>query len=162
MMHDLIYPMNVVIAYKIREAIKNAENLGYVCENISPREFYDYLSGETYTGDIIALDSILQSELLMLHEVIEISELKRRRTPINRETIINCDREMIYDAHLTATEYEIRHALKENNLEWIRLRLSHAKMWLEDENLPKNLVEKCKQIIDWLLKLAEMSSFNGL
>ncbi|MEM1581673.1 MAG: hypothetical protein QXK89_04065 [Candidatus Bathyarchaeia archaeon] len=144
--------MHDVIAYKVRKAIKAAKNLGYVCRDISSKEFCDYTSGETYTGDQITSNSILRCEFLMLHEIIEISELKKRGIAINKETITNCDRWIIYDAHFTALEYEIKYALN-RDLSWIKLRLSHAREWLKDKELPKDLVERCKLIVDWLLIL---------
>ncbi|MEM2960218.1 MAG: hypothetical protein QXU67_01295, partial [Candidatus Bathyarchaeia archaeon] len=56
-------------------------------------------------------------------------------------------------AHFTALEYEIKYALNKRDLSWIKLRLSHAREWLKDKELPKDLVERCKLIVDWLLIL---------
>ncbi|MCX8171564.1 MAG: hypothetical protein N3E47_06315, partial [Candidatus Bathyarchaeota archaeon] len=39
-----------------------------------------------------------------------------------------------------------------------RLRLSHAREWLKDENLSENLVERLKSIGNWLSEIA--SNFN--
>jgi len=139
-----------VIAYKMMEAAEAAKHLGYVCESISPKEFCDYMMGETYTCDKTMLNDVLGSGLLMLHEVIEISELKKRGVQINNMTLTSCDKAVVYEAHLTATEYEIKYVLSRGDLTWIRLRLSHAREWLKDENLPENLVERLRSIVSWL------------
>lgn len=140
------------IAYEIMEAAERAGHLGYVCENILPKEFYDYIMGETYTCDKIALDDVLGGDFLMLHEVMEISELKKKGVRINGMTSMICDRAVIYEAHLTATGYEIKYAFSRGDLAWIKLRLSHAREWLKDENLPESLVERLKSIISEVLR----------
>jgi len=140
------------ITPKINESIKIAKDLGYKCESISPREFLDYMTGETVSGDRITLEDVLRNEFLMLHEVIEISELKKKGIKINKETLVNYSSSIIYEAHFTAVEYEIKYAFDRGDLAWIRLRLTHAKGWLKDENLPKRLTKKCELIIEEILK----------
>jgi hypothetical protein len=60
------------IEANIGETTRTLEQLGYASGLISPSEFYDYMTGETPTGDAITLDDVLQSELFMVHEVVEI------------------------------------------------------------------------------------------
>ncbi|MEM3546321.1 MAG: hypothetical protein QXU47_07450 [Candidatus Bathyarchaeia archaeon] len=140
------------ISLRVKEAVALARSLGYDCEDISPREFYDYTTGKTVSGDRITLEEVLRSDFLMLHEVVEISELKKKGISIDSRTIVNCQPETTYEAHLTAFEYEIQHALKKGELAYVKLRLADVREWLDDGNLPEKLIPKLKSIIEKLLK----------
>ena len=77
----------------IETTIKQIENIlqsiGYKPCIIEPREFYEYITGETPTGDTVTLEEILQKEYYMIHEeVVEICELKKMKILINKTTII--------------------------------------------------------------------------
>jgi len=52
------------IRVKIREATRTLEQLGYAVVNISAKEFYDYMTGETPTGDKTTLDDVLNGEAI--------------------------------------------------------------------------------------------------
>ncbi|MEM2431017.1 MAG: hypothetical protein QXX94_03525 [Candidatus Bathyarchaeia archaeon] len=43
------------------ELAEKAKRLSHVCESISPKEFYDYMMGETYTCDKLYLNDVLGS-----------------------------------------------------------------------------------------------------
>jgi len=131
---------------KIKEATRILKQLGYESEHISAEEFYDYMTGETPTGDVITLNDVLVNEFLMIHEVAEISELKKMGIPINKQTVMSFHPK-VYKAHFTATEYELNHALNKKDYAWLEFRLNHAKDWLEDDYLPKELAPRCKSII---------------
>ena len=135
------------ITVKISETVEILKKLGYTCEDVSPREFYDYVTGETPTGDTITLEDILQNEYLMVHEIVEISELKKKGIPITKQTIMDLYPRTTYEVHLTATEYELTHALNKKDYAWIKLRIAHAKNWLQDKNLLKELLPRCKSLI---------------
>lgn len=131
---------------KIKEATRILKQLGYESKHISAKEFYDYMTGETPTGDVITLNDVLASEFLMIHEVAEISELKKRGIPINKQTVMSFHSK-VYEAHFTATEYELNHAVNKKDHAWLELRLTHARDWLEDKHLPEKLVSRCKSLI---------------
>jgi len=120
--------------------------MGYRAEHISSREFYDYLTGETPTGDKITIHDVLSNEYLVVHEVAEISELKKKGVSINKYTVMKClDR--VYEAHYVAAEHEFDYALSKSDLSWLRLRLVHARGWLDDPCLPKELSRRCESLI---------------
>ncbi|MEM1569222.1 MAG: hypothetical protein QXM89_04750 [Candidatus Bathyarchaeia archaeon] len=144
---------------KLKEAVEITRSLGYECEDISPREFYDYMTGETVSGDRIILEGVLRNEFLMVHEVVEISELKKKGISIDSMTTVNCHLEDTYEAYLIAFEYEIKHALKKADLAYVKLRLADVREWLDDENLPKKLMLKLKSIIE---KLPKINGFENL
>ncbi len=134
------------IAEKLKETLKTLKELGYKSLQLSPREFYDYLTGETPTGDTITIVDVLGNDFLMIHEVVEMSELKKIGIPINKNTVMMFHPE-VYGAHYTATEHELNFALSKKEFDWLRVRIGHAKSWLEDDSMPQHLVPRCKAII---------------
>jgi hypothetical protein len=54
---------------------------------------------------------------------------------------------------MTAVEYEIKYALKREDLAYVKLRLAHMREWLEDENIPKELTPKLKLMVEKLSNL---------
>ena len=50
---------------------------GYVVGELSVREFSDFTTGEIFSEDTTTLSDVLENEYLMIHEVVEINELKR-------------------------------------------------------------------------------------
>jgi hypothetical protein len=73
------------------------------------------MTGETPTGDLITLTDVLNNEFLMVHEVVEISELKKRSIPINK-TIMRFYTEFIKFI-LRALNYELTYALNKQHYE---------------------------------------------
>jgi hypothetical protein len=123
------------IAVKMGEVIKILKGFSYNPEEISPKEFYEYMTGETPTGDIITLEDVLRNEFLMVHEVVEISELKKMGVPINKQTVVRFYPK-VYEAHLTALDYELTHAINEGNYEWLKPRFKNFEAQLNDPFLP--------------------------
>ncbi|RLE55330.1 MAG: hypothetical protein DRJ30_04030, partial [Candidatus Methanomethylicota archaeon] len=64
-------------------AKKNLESIGYVVEEVSTKEFYDFMTGEIFSEDTITLVDVLENDYLMIHEVVEINELKKMGRIIN-------------------------------------------------------------------------------
>lgn len=120
---------------KIREATRTLELLGYAAERISSREFSDYMTGETPTGDTITLEDVLKSEFFMLHEVAEICELKKMNVPIDKNTVMKLYPK-VYEAHLTALDLELTYALDKKDFERFKRRFSDFSSQLDDPYLP--------------------------
>ena len=105
------------IIRKLKEATAKLREFGYESQSISPKEFYNYLTGETPTGDTITIADILGNEYLIIHEVVEISELKKMGIPINTQTAMITFPDRSYDTHYTATECELDYALNSKNFD---------------------------------------------
>jgi len=145
------------IATKLKEAQERLKEMAYESRQISPREFYDFMTGETPTGDTINILNVLDNEYLMIHEVVEISELKRMGILIDKQTVMRIFPE-VYEPHYTATEFELDYALDKNDHNWLKIRIEHAKSWLEDDNMPQHLVERYKAMIKRFSEVLESSS----
>lgn len=114
--------------------------------DVQPRELLEYLTGPTTTGDKTTLEEILGSRYLMLHEAVEILELKRRGILIDRITIVGHPVET-YEAHMRAAEVEFTLAEREGDQAWLERRLRDAEGWLRDPQLPPHLRPFCKRLL---------------
>ncbi len=82
----------------------------------------------------------------MIHEVVEMSELKKMGIPIRKDTVMKFHPK-VYEAHYTATEQELNYALSKKDFGWLKVRINHAKSWLQDDSMPQYLLPRCKATI---------------
>ncbi len=141
--------MAETIEARLEQAAELLGELEYPLMEFTAQEFYDYLTGETFTGDRITLRQILGNEYLMLHEVVEVCELKRLGVAIDKDTTMTADKTKIYSAHLAAMDFELGYSLLLEDYYWLRHRLGHHfKMVKKDEHLPDSLKARAKKILD--------------
>jgi len=134
---------------KIKITMKRLKEMNYDVENVSTKELYDYMTGETFSGDKTTLREVLNSEYLMIHEVAEISELKKMGRKIDKRVIVDSPKAVIYKAHFFAQELEMDYAFKKKDYTWLKLRIGHHKLvLLDDPNLPENLKPRAQEIYD--------------
>lgn len=128
------------IEKKVRETIILLGELGYDAEEVTTREFHDYMTGETFSGDKTTIGDVLDSEYLMVHEIVEISELKKKGVKIDKRTLMDSPKTVIYDAHFSAMEFEMGYASRKRDLEWLRIRMGHHREVLDDDPfLPESM-----------------------
>ena len=120
---------------------KALRSIRYVVKEVSAQEFYDYMTGEIFSDDPTTLDDVLGSEYLMVHELVEINELKKMGRTIDKRVIVDSPKTVIYDAHLTAMVIELRYALNKRDYFWVKIRLRHHKESVldDDPNLPEEM-----------------------
>ena len=106
------------------------------------------MTGETPTGGTITILDVLDNTFLMIHEVVEISELKKLGIPINEDTVMNGYPSPICETHYAATVWEFDHTLRKKDYDWLKVRIKHAKSWLEDPDTPQHLVPKLRALIE--------------
>jgi hypothetical protein len=148
------------IGGKIRIAKRSLKRLGYVAADVSEREFYDYMNGEIFSDDPTTLRDVLGNEFLMIHELVEISELKKMGLRINKRMIVDSPKTTIYTAHFTAMESELNYALFKGDTFWAKFRLNqHKTSVLEDDpNLPEEMRPRAEEILKKFRKLIETYS----
>ena len=144
----------------------NAKNNKNVFNRVLKRYFPDaqvswddlllYLSAYKYEDDKYGIDDIFGNDYLLLHEIYEISCLKRGGLRIDRNVIIK-NRETVYHCHLRAMDFEIDKACEEGKKEHVRRRIKDLKSYLTDPHLPENLRNEVKKIIE---KYAICSNFG--
>lgn len=127
----------------LHEKILNSHNYDY--EHIKPEEFYEYLTGPTPSGDKTKLADILDSKYLMIHELVEMSELKKRDIELEKNTVVS-NYELVYEVHMTAFEWELKIAEAEGADRWVAKRIRLVDSWLGDDDIPSHLEEVCREL----------------
>lgn len=142
---------------KAKEALKQ---FGYDQIDVSAREFYDWMTGEIFSDDPTTLRDVLGNEYLMIHELVEISELKKMGRTIDKRVIVDSPKTAVYDAHLTAMETELKYALHKWDTYWAKIRLrQHKESVLDDDpNLPEELRPRAEEIYEKYRRLAKQAS----
>ncbi|MFB0558070.1 MAG: hypothetical protein ACETVY_03025 [Candidatus Bathyarchaeia archaeon] len=137
------------ISEKIKRTMKALKGLNYDAEGVSAREFYDFLTGEIFSEDKTTLRDVLDSEYLMVHELVEISELKKMGRRIDRRVVVDSPRTVIYEAHLSAMEFEMDYALMRRDLAWLKERIGHHRgVLFDDPNLPEAMRPRARAIYE--------------
>ena len=98
---------------------------------VEPVDLIRYFDGEAPSGDITTLDDVLESDWLLIHELVELSELKKAGLEISIDLLTSNVTEVEH-AHMLATEIELEAAAQANDKEYIRKRLESVRYWLED------------------------------
>ncbi len=133
-----VYRLMSRLSEKISKASEMCLSVDYLPEQVSPQELMDYLSAESYEEDLIGIDRILEDDLLLLHEIVEISELKRMGFAISPRILMKAYPKT-YEAHLTALEVEIKVAAHLGRCDRLQGRISDLSTYLDDEYLPAYL-----------------------
>lgn len=142
-----------------REAINVLEAaLGYKVCSISWEEILEYMSGESPYGDTTTIDDVSSNIYLMIHEIVEICELKARGIEIDRDTVSRIANTPIEkEAHYKASYHELRYAAIKGDCEWIRIRLEHMRDWLEEPGTPEWIIGEYQRLARWLSGLCTRS-----
>jgi hypothetical protein len=152
--------MSSEIDEKITKATEALRQFGHYPVDVSAREFYDYMTGEIFSDDPTTLQDVLNNEYIMIHELVEISELKKTGRKIDRRVIIETPKIPFYTAHFNAMETELQYALRKRDTYWAKIRLlQHKKSVLDDDpNLPEELRPKAEEIYEKYSRLAKETS----
>ena len=125
--------MTMTADNKIEEAIKDAKRLldryDVHCET-TPDELVKWFEADTPFEDI-GLDEVLESTLTVVHELVEIDEVKRMGLPIAKDTILR-NLEKVDDAHLRAATVELSIAQKQQDFDYIEDRIPSIEKWSVD------------------------------
>jgi hypothetical protein len=142
-------PIFEEINEKIKRAREALKSIDYVTENVSAQEFHDYMTGEIFSEDPTTLADVLGNEYIMVHELAEISELKKMGRHIDKRVIVDSPKTVIYEAHFNAIELELNYALFKSDYYWVKVRLKqHRESVLEDDpNLPEMLRPRGEEIL---------------
>jgi hypothetical protein len=137
------------IEARIRQAERALRKIDYAALDVSVGEFYDYMTGEIFSDDPTTLKDVLGNEFLMVHELSEISELKRMGRAIDKRVIVDSPKTTIYQAHFKAMELELEYAMYKKDYYWAKFRLrGHRESVLEDDpNLPEQLRPRGEEIL---------------
>lgn len=115
--------------------------------DVTPDELREYFAGETPTGDTTTLNDVVSNKWLLVHELVELKQLKLKGFEISRRLV--WDRfEDVLEAHFVATETELDLALKHNDLDWVLKRIGTVESWLEDPDLAERFRTRCERLLE--------------
>jgi hypothetical protein len=156
--------MSSEIDAKIMKAREELKKLGYETLDVSAEEFYDYMTGPIFSDDPTTLRDVLGNEYIMIHELVEIIELKKIGSRIDKNVIMETPKVPYYTAHFNAMETELKYALHKRDTLWAKIRLrQHKESVLEDDpNLPEELRPRAKEIYEKYHRLAKEASEKPL
>lgn len=142
---------------KAKEALKE---FGFCPVDVSAKEFHDYMTGEIFSDDPTTLQDVLNNEYIMIHELVEISELKKIGRKIDKHVIMETPKIPFYTAHLNAMETELKYALYKRDTYWAKIRLRQHKESVvdDDPNLPEELRPRAEEIYEKYRRLAKEAS----
>ncbi|MEM3698213.1 MAG: hypothetical protein QXQ94_12110 [Candidatus Bathyarchaeia archaeon] len=155
--------MSSEIENRIQTTKRALISIGYVVK-VSAQEFYDYMTGEIFFEDTTTLEDVLGNEYLLVHELVEINELKKMGLTIDKRVIVDSPKTVIYDAHLTAMETELKYALHKKDYFWVKIRLrQHKESVLEDDpNLPEEMRPRAETIFKKFIPHTHFKKSCGL
>ena len=129
-----------MIEFRLNQTHELLEEFDYELNKCNAEEFYAFLSGDKISNERVTLRDIIGNEYLMVHVVVEISELKRMELEITNKTVSGTDKEKLYEAHLKAADYEMGYAMLIEDYYWMKHRLAYlVRLIKEDKNLPESL-----------------------
>jgi len=152
--------MSSEINAKIRKAMEALRQFGHCPVDVSAREFYDYMTGEIFSDDPTTLQDVLNNEYIMIHELVEISELKKIGRKIDKSVIMETPKIPFYTAHFNAMETELKYALHKRDTYWAKIRLKQHKESVidDDPNLPEELRPRAEEMYGKYRRLAKQAS----
>lgn len=138
-----------MIEFRLNQTHELLEEFEYDLKKCDAEQFYAFLSGDKISNEKVTLRDIIGSEYLMVHVVVEISELLRMGLKIDGKTVSGNDAEKLYEAHLRAADYEMGYAMLIEDYYWMKHRLGFlAEMINEDKNLPETLKPVASKVYD--------------
>lgn len=131
------------VAKKVEKAKETLKEHGYTC-NVLTEDFIKWFKTDTIVDDI-ELDEVLKEPFLVIHELVEIGEVKRIGLKITKDVIIK-NPEKIENAHLKAAKIEFEIAEKLGDYSHLEKRLKHVKAWCNDPTVPLEYKEKYREL----------------
>ena len=135
-------------AVALRDARPILRRHGYD-HDISAEDLLTYAEADTFYPSAISWDEILKDRSMVVHEIVEIAELKRMGLEITGDVIVR-NLEEIYEAHLRATEVEMGIALEIGDHGHVRSRLQAVEDWIGDPLMPSRLQAEYDDLYDRL------------
>ena len=138
---------NLSVAEKLHTCVKILKRFGYDC-NVSEKELMTYLTADTPYPDLSS-KAILSDDLWLIHELIEINELKKMGIAITGKDLIMKNLEKVYEAHLKALKLEILIAQKLGRLDHIERSFKNLKNIVHSDPLiPSHLRSAFKDMLE--------------
>ena len=80
-----------MIEFRLNQTYELLEEFDYKINKCTPEEFYAFLSGDKISNERVTIRDIVGNEYMMVHVVVEISELKGLGFEITEKTVSGSD-----------------------------------------------------------------------
>lgn len=138
-----------MLEFRLTQTHELLEEFEYELKKCDVEQFYAFLSGDKISNEKVTLRDIIGNEYLMVHVVVEISELLRMGFKIDSKTVSGNDKEKLYEAHLRAADYEMGYAMLIEDYYWMKHRMDYLVDMIEgDKNLPEELKPVAMEIYE--------------
>lgn len=145
---------------EVNQAVQDAKRLlednGYDCTTTAD-DLRRWFEADTPFDEDFGLDDVLRHPLLVVHELVEIANVKRMGLSLTKDVIVT-NLEKVDDAHLTATEAELKIAFALRDVGHIKHRLDNIRMWSEDDTVTPENKEKYRRMYSETLKALQSLS----
>lgn len=146
-----------IIEFRLNQVIEVLNEFEYELNACTPRELYDYLNGENFRESRITFRDRLGNEYLLLHSIVEISELKDAGLEINTKTLVTAPKEIVYNAHLKAMDYELGYSLILEDFYWLKHRLAYLGRDIKtDEFMPEEVKGRALETYNSFIEYKDM------
>ncbi len=146
---------------RIQSEVSNCKRLledhGIEC-SATADDLVAWFSADTAYPDI-SLDEVLDIPLLVVHELVEISEVKRMGLSLTKDVILK-NPEAVDRAHCLATLAELRMAVELGNLEHVQRRIRSIEDWVNDPLSTDECRAEYARILDLAKKIIEAAARN--
>jgi len=141
---------------ELREAVDAARRLlkaqGRECST-TPAELKAWFEAETPYDDI-SLEEVLRNPYLVVHELVEVEEVRRKGLVLGKRTIVD-NLEGVDEAHLVATRLELRCAYAEGDSGHIRSRIPDIVAWMDDPGVSRLQKDEYRRLLAEAERMAE-------
>jgi hypothetical protein len=146
-----------IIEFRLNQVIELLNEFEYELNTCTTRELYDYLNGENFKESRITFRDRLGNEYLLLHSIVEISELKEAGLEINTKTLVVAPKDIVYGAHLKAMDYELGYSLILEDFYWLKHRLAYLGRDIKtDEFMPEEVKERALEIYNSFIEYKDL------
>jgi hypothetical protein len=133
---------------EVNRAVGEAKQLlrdhGYDCTTTA-EDLQRWFEADTPFDENFGLDEVLKNQLIVVHELVEIENVKKMGLALTKDVIVK-NLEKVDDAHMIATEVELGLAASMKNVKHLRDRLESIKMWSEDDTVTPENKEKYRRM----------------
>jgi len=134
MKHPPFNQVSESIEYRLAQVFEVLRELEVAHNKCTAKQLYDYLTGETFSGEKNILREVIGNEYLLIHEALELSELIEQGVEIDNRTLMEAPKEKIYEAHLNAMSLELEYALLLEDYYWLKHRLGHHEKVVKEDS----------------------------
>jgi len=120
----------VDIERAVSEGLETLRSHGHFCD-VSAADLELWFCADTPYPDI-GIEDVIRNPFLVVHEIVEIDEVKKMGLDIGRKDVIISDMELVDRAHLKAAQIEIEIAYATKNRAHLAERIHDIGNWSKD------------------------------